>query len=114
MASQIIDPEGKSYQRLPVIEYANLKLPVLEMDRDALKSLPAGTNPLALMVALLDQTSSQNNVIWAGMHALAKDIYSHLAVPKDDRHFQKFAEDIGLRLTDLEGSVLDVGEDLKN
>jgi hypothetical protein len=119
MDSTIRNAEGKEFRRIPVIEYGDLKLPILEMDREAVKQLdPNRTNPLALVVALLDQMGTQNNVIWCAMHALAKDIYERdpdtpngILPPK--RHFQDFAKEVGLVLRDQQGNVLDVGQDLE-
>jgi hypothetical protein len=121
MSSPILSKEGKEFHLLPVIKYENLRLPVMEIDREAVKNLPLGTNPFGLMVALLDQVGAQNNILWSGMHALAKDVYSRdemVDVNGEARNlpkkFQEFAESVGLRLTDSDGNVLDIGEDLKN
>lgn len=116
--THIKDAGGREYRKVPVIDYENLKLPVLEMNREAVKAMdPNRTNPLALIVALLDQIGTQNNVLWAGMHALAKDIYSQDPIRHQDietlRHFQRFAKEVGLVLTDHDGNRLDVGSDLE-
>jgi hypothetical protein len=116
--SELVDSKGREFKKIPVVESDGLVMPALEMNREALKALdPAATNMIGLLLAFLDQTSSQNNLLWLGLFNLAKDIYARdprlCGEPViRGRFFQDFAESAGIILTDVRGVKLNIAEEL--
>jgi hypothetical protein len=116
--TDLVDAFGREYKKIPVVKINGLVLPALEMDREALRRLdPNEVNMIGLLSAFLDQTSSQNNLLWLGLFNLAKDIYARDPVLADmrvrkERFFQSFAEEVGLILTDVQGTKLNIAEEL--
>lgn len=109
--SGLTDSKGREYQRIPVVELGDLKLPIREVNPDALKQMGE-----TVALGLLTQVNDQNAMLWAGMMMLAKDIYErdkvHPGVPVK-RNFEEFADKTGLTVTGLGGDKLSVAEFLK-
>lgn len=103
----IVGADGKEYQRVPVVEFGDIKLPVREIDPQVLIDRGA-TEALGL----LTQMNDQNAMLWAGMMMLAKDIYQRDPKTKDGsaphRFFGDFAEKTGLHIQGVGGERIDV------
>lgn len=108
---ELITPKGGAYLRVPVVEVHGLRLPIRELNPKAIEQLNRQqVDARALTLGLLTQVTDQNNLLWAGLLSLAKDIYERDPINKT-RHFQSFAEEVGLRLSDGETSI-DVAKEL--
>lgn len=106
MASGIVSPDGKPARvGVPAVRTAIGTLPSRRVTEESLK------NPLDAFSALRGQVSDQNAIVLVGMFMLAQDIYSRH--PDGSRHFQKFAEDIGLQVKNLDGGITDFMKELQ-
>jgi hypothetical protein len=99
--------KSKGAQKVPVVEFDGFKFLVREMNTKAdLEQFSAGT----LAHGILTQISDRDRLLWAGLLALARDIYQRK--PDGRRNFQEFADSVGLILSDGEKTI-DVAKELR-
>lgn len=101
---ELVNPDGSKITR--VISYKGREFPWRMVDQDmVLKAKPE----MAIMATLV-QMGDQNNVVWLGMLALAKDIYSRQ--PDGSHEFLDFMSELGLVIVDKERKTIDVYDEL--
>lgn len=105
MGSNLILPN--SGEMVPTVKWAGHTFPIRSLNEEV---IPKG-EPKALIAATVVQIQDHTNLLWAGLYALAKDIYrkEQGEAPKE---FLSFVNDIGLRIMDANGIPIDVASEL--
>lgn len=111
--SNLVDLAGKPVvadkvtQQIPTVKWGKFKFPIREVTNHAVQH----AEPRALIAALATQDHDGSNLIWAGLYALAKDIYSR---GSGSTEFLDLVEAIGLRISDADGNNIDVSTELRS
>lgn len=111
MSSGLVTPDGKPAQRhvgIPVVQTSHGEFPVRSLDLEALYK--GQIKPLDAVATLAFQDGDRHMLTLLAILELAKDIYARQ--PEGPRNFQKFCEDVGLRVQDLNQTVIDFSEEL--
>lgn len=101
---ELVNPDGSKIAR--VITYKGREFPWRMIKQDMLEKVPA---PMAMM-GILVQIGDQNNVVWLGMMALAKDMYSRQ--PDGKHEFLDFMGELGMVIIDKDRKTIDVYNEL--
>jgi len=90
-----------------------MKFPFRRVNIDFVKSMPIHiADPRELTISTIGQLNDQQIVTWAGMYALARDVYS---VKKGEKptEFLGFVKATGLILNDMDGKKIDIQKELE-
>lgn len=107
--SNLLNPDGSPVELVPTIKWKDWSFPVRVVDERILKA--SGIQPATLTAAVLVQLNDKDNLLWAGLMALAKDIYAR--DPSKSTEFLDFVQAMGLHLRDGHGAVIDVEGELQ-
>lgn len=108
MSSEILKPNGQPLEYVPTVRWKDFVFPVRVLNEEVIRS----ADPKALIAGVLVQVSDGNNLLWAGLYALAKDIYSRSAT-EGSQEFLDFVDSMGLVLSDAHQNKIDVTEELR-
>lgn len=105
--NKLLQSNGEPVQYAPVIKWQGWTFPVRVLNEEVIKD----NDPKALIGAVLVQLNDKDNLLWAGLVALAKDIYDR--DPSKSTEFLDFVKAMGLHLTDGHGKRMNVEEELE-
>lgn len=97
---------NKVSQQIPTVKWGAFKFPIREVTDHAVQH----AEPRALIASLATQDRDGSNLLWAGLYAIAKDIYSR---GPGSMEFLDLMESIGLRIKDADGNSIDVSAELR-
>jgi hypothetical protein len=109
MSNKLLGPDGKPVPQTLTVEYNGKKYPYRVVNQSVFEA--AQIDPKVGLMATLVQMGDQNNLIWLGMLALAKDIKA--TNPNLDSEFLRLAEQINLNIIDIERNSTSIVEELK-
>lgn len=113
MSNNLVGLDGKPVvgdkvtQQIPTVKWGKFKFPVREVTDHAVQK----AEPRALIAALAMQDRDSSNLLWTGLYAIAKDIYSR---GPGSNEFLDLVESMGLILSDAAGNKIDVATELRN
>ncbi len=106
--AEILRPDGQPLEYVPTVKWREYVFPVRVLNEEVIKQ----AEPKALIAGVLVQVSDGNNLLWAGLVALAKDIYAR-DPGNQTAEFLDFAESMGLVLSDARQNKIDVATELR-
>jgi len=113
--SNLLGPDGRPLPESQCVKYNGKKYPYRVIDQEVFAA--AQIDPKIGLMATLVQTGDQNNLLWLGMLALAKDLYSRSnTVNGETQHtyeFLDFAKQLNMNIIDLERKSTDVAAELR-
>lgn len=108
MESKILQANGQPMEKVPSVKWGEHLFPIRSLNEEIIKS----ADPKALIAAVCVQINDHTNLLWAGLYALAKDVYSK-NTGTTPSEFMSFVEAIGLRIDVGNRTMLNVAEELK-
>lgn len=106
--TKLLGPDGRPVPQTLTVEYNGKKYPYRIIDQEVFST--AKVDPMVGFMASLVQMGDQNNLVWLGMLALAKDIYSRN--PEGSKEFLNLAEQINMNIIDIERNSTSVSDEL--
>jgi hypothetical protein len=107
--AKLLGPDGKPVPQTLTVEYGGFKYPYRIVNQEVFAT--AKVDPIVGFMASLVQMGDQNNLVWLGMMALAKDMYSRF--PDGSQEFLQLTEQLNLNIVDIERNSTSISEELK-
>lgn len=104
----LIVPGRTQAELVPTVKWGDWTFPIRVVNEEVLKSKGVDAKMFAGLV--LVQLNDKDNLLWAGLMALAKDIYDR--DPSKSRQFLDFVSSMGLTLRDGRGKTINVEQEL--
>lgn len=108
MSGHIIVPKSMQIEEVPTVKWKDHVFPIRSVNEEA---IPHISDPKVLVAMTVVQIQDHTNLLWAGLYALAKDVYRKDQGMKP-QEFLSFVEAIGLRISDAHKNTIDTASEL--